>query len=80
MKEVGKSFFSGGAYSDISGLMKKCREKGLFIVPVGELECYYKPAAKKHGTAWVNTVLALDLASEPELEEARKFVKEIAEF
>ena len=80
VKEVGKSFFSGGAYSDISGLMKKCREKGLFIVPVGELECYYKPAAKKHGTAWVNTVLALDLASEPELEEARKFVKEIAEF
>lgn len=80
VKEVGKSFFSGGAYSDMSGLMKKCSEKGLFIVPVGELECFYKPAAKKHGTAWVNTVMALDLASEPELEDARKFVKDIAEF
>ena len=80
VKEVGKAFFSGGAYTDLSDLMKKCSEKGLFIVPVGELECFYKPAAKKHGTAWVNIVMALDLANEPELEEARKFVKEIADY
>lgn len=80
VKEVGKAFFSGGAYTDLSDLMKKCREKGLFIVPVGELECFYKPAAKKHGTAWVNVVMALDLANDPELEEARKFVKDIADY
>lgn len=80
VKEVGKTFFSGGAYTDLTDLMKKCRENGLFIVPVGELECFYKPAAKKHGSAWVNIVMSLDLANEPELEEARKFVKDIADY
>ena len=80
VKEVGKSFFVGGAYSALRELMNECKEKGLFIVPVGELECFYKPAAKNHGTAWVNAVMALDLANEPELEEARRFLKEIAEY
>lgn len=80
VKEVGKNFFTGGAYTALCELMNQCREKGLFIVPVGELECFYKPASKKHGSAWVNTVMTLDLANEQELEAARRFVKEIVEY
>lgn len=79
VKEAGKNFFSGGAYTDLGDLMKKCKEQGLFVVPVGELEAFYKPAYHNHGTAWVNIVMGLDLAHEIELEEARKFVKEIVE-
>lgn len=80
VKEVGKTFFSGEAYTELNDIFIKCKEKGLFIVPVGELESFYKPAATKHGTAWVDIVMALDLAKDTELDEARKFVKEIAEF
>lgn len=77
VKEVGKAFFNGGAYSDVDNIMMECKKGGIFIVPVGELESFYKPAANKHGTAWVDTVMALDLANEKELDEARRFVKEI---
>ena len=81
VKEVGKTFFRGGVYTDLNDVMEKCRKSGIFIVPVGELECFYRPAsAKKHGTAWVNIVMALDLANNLELEEARKFVNDITEY
>lgn len=80
VKEVGKSFFKGDPYTKLDNLLNKCKEKGLFIVPVGELESFYKPEANKHGSAWVNAVMPLDLANEKELEEARTFVNEIAEY
>ena len=80
VKEVGKFFFNGGVYSDLSDIMAKCKKGGIFIVPVGELESFYKPAANKHGTAWVDIVMSLDLASDTELDEARKFVKEIVDY
>lgn len=81
VKEVGKNFFSGEAYSKMDELMYICKAKGLFIVPVGELESFYKPLASKanHGTKWVNAVLQKDLVNDPELADARKFVKEIVE-
>lgn len=80
VKEVGKEFFKGGSYTDVEVIMNKCKEKGIFIVPVGELECFHKPTANKHGSAWLNTVMALNLANDPHLEEARKFVMEIVDF
>lgn len=82
VKEVGKAFFSGCAYTDLDDLMKKCKLKGLFIVPAGELESFYKPLASKanHGTKWVNAVLQKDLPADPELAEARRFVKEIVDY
>lgn len=80
VKETGKAFFSGGSYSDFTDMDKVCKKNGLFIVPVGELESFYKPAANKHGTAWVDIVMGKDLAHDTELEAARKFVKELAEF
>jgi len=82
VKEVGKAFFSGGAYTDLDNLMNECKSKGLFIVPAGELESFYKPLASKanHGTKWVNAVLQKDLPADPELADARKFVKEIVDY
>jgi hypothetical protein len=80
VKEVGKSFFNGGAYSDLNDIMAECKKRGIFIVPVGELESFYKPAANKHGTAWIDTVMSLDLVNDIELEEAKRFVKEMVEY
>ena len=80
VKEVGKSFFSGEAYSDLNDIMTTCKTGGIFIVPVGELESFYKPAANKHGTAWVDIVMSKDLANDVELEEARRFVGEMVSF
>ena len=80
VKEVGKNFFNGGAYTNLSDIMSEVKKGGIFIVPVGELESFYKPAANKHGTAWVDTVMGKNLADDAELEEARKFVKEIVAY
>lgn len=59
-----------------------CQKNGLFMVPVGELEYFYRPLASNstHGTKWVNGVMEKDLANDRNMEEARKFVKEIDEY
>jgi hypothetical protein len=82
VKQVGMTFFSGQPYKDLNGLMSICKEKGLFIVPVGELEYFYRPLASNstHGTKWVNGVMEKDLVNDKNLEEARKFVKDIADY
>jgi predicted ATP-dependent endonuclease of OLD family len=77
IKEVGKSCFRGDAYKAYQEIDAICRTNGLFIVPVGELECFYK-LNTNHGTKWVNEILEkVDLKQDTELEEARKFVREI---
>lgn len=82
VKQVGMSFFHGQQFSDLEELMGTCQKKGLFIVPVGELEYFYRPLASNstHGTKWVNGVMEKDLANDKNLEEARRFVKEIDEY
>jgi len=82
VKQVGKAFFNGEPYTNLDDLLKECKMKGLFIVPVGELEYFYKPLASSstHGTKWVNGVMEKDLVNDTELEEARKFIKEIVEY
>lgn len=82
VKQVGKAFFNGEPYTNLDELMKECKGNGLFIVPVGELEYFYKPLASSstHGTKWINGVMEKDLVNDLELEEARKFVKEIVEY
>ena len=81
VKEVGKAFMKGDSYNSFKKIEKIGREYGLFIVPVGELEGFYKPISA-HGTKWVNTVLETlnDLDSNSELAEARAFVKAIIEY
>lgn len=79
VKETGKSFLVGEAYTAFSELCEICKNKGLLIVPVGELECFYKPDSN-HGTKWVNNVLeTIDLKNDPELHNAREFTKKILE-
>ena len=77
VKETGKNFLSGESYTAFGSLYEKCKANGLLIVPVGELECFYKPFSG-HGVKWVNTVLEnVDLKNDPELYDAHKFVNEI---
>ena len=82
VKQVGMPFFCGQPYKDLDDLMTVCKEKGLFIVPVGELEYFYRPLASNstHGTKWINGVMGKDLVNDKDLEEARKFVKDIADY
>ena len=54
-----------------------CEKVGLWIVPVGEVEGFCKRFGG-HGPSWVQAVIEhLDLASDPELEGARQFVREM---
>jgi predicted ATP-dependent endonuclease of OLD family len=77
IKEVGKNFFKGDVYKEFNEIDEICCTKGLFIVPVGELECFYRPSSN-HGTKWVNEVLEkVDLKTDAELSDAREFVKKI---
>jgi hypothetical protein len=79
-KEVGKSFVpSGDATQACERLLKNCRQAGLFIVEVGELEGFVKSVGN-HGPAWVNAVMVKKLATDTELESARKFVMQVGGF
>jgi len=46
----------GDATAAFGRLNQSCKEKGIFIVTVGELECFVKEVGG-HGPDWVNTVL-----------------------
>jgi AAA15 family ATPase/GTPase len=62
------------AFDEINDIAKK---HNLFIVPVGELECFIKQIGD-HGPKWVNKVLEAypDLCA-PEYDEVKKFVKSL---
>ena len=78
-KEVGKSFIpSGEQTKSFNDLIQKTNEYGFFIVEQGELESFAKSIGN-HGPKWVNEVLKKDLKNDPELEEARIFVKKLIE-
>lgn len=78
-KQVGKSFIpSGDQTNSFNGLIQKANEYGFFIVEQGELESFAKTIGN-HGPKWVNEVLKKDLKNDPELEEARIFVKKLIE-
>lgn len=80
LKKIGKAGLLGdepAAYSRVEAI---CKSAGLFIVPVGEMECFYK-TINKEKKDWVYHVLEnYDLAIEPNLEEARKFVQSVVNF
>ena len=58
-------------------LQSLCKSIGLWIVPVGEMEGFCKSIGG-HGPGWVQEVTEeYDLATAPELEDARNFVREI---
>ena len=70
---------SGDATQQFQKLLVLCKEMGLWIVPVGELEGFCKSVGG-HGPRWVQQVIEdRDLANDPELERGRSFVREIWE-
>jgi hypothetical protein len=76
-KKLGKAFIPPGgpdqAYDRLSDRMAKI---GLHIVPVGELEGFWK-GSNLHGPAWVLEALNRDLAADPKLRDAREFIEPI---
>jgi hypothetical protein len=74
-KLVGKAFVpSGDPSKACERLLSKLRVGGLHVVEVGELEGYVRTEGG-HGPKWVNAVLTRELATDPELEAARRFVR-----
>lgn len=78
MKRSGRSALPAGeAIKHFDALTAKCSEKGLWIVPVGEIEGFCRSVGA-HGPGFVERVLEdKDLQTDPELEDARDFVGSI---
>lgn len=75
MKDAGSNALPrGDANVAFARINQLCKNNGIFIVTVGELECFVK-AVGGHGPEWVNTVLE----SYPDLDadiytDARDFI------
>ena len=80
VKQSGESAIpKGQATQNFQELLDICKETGLWIVPVGEMEGFCRSIGKK-GPRWVQHVIEdKDLATDPDLERARAFVREIWE-
>ena len=78
VKRAGESALqSGQTTTKFQELRRLCGEMGLWIVPVGELEGFCRSVGG-HGQRWVQQVVEKsDLATDPELNGARNFMKEI---
>lgn len=80
IKKVGKAGFTNDAPAAYELVEMTCKSAGLFVVPVGEMECFDK-TINKEKKDWVYHVLEnYDLATEQKLESARKFVQEIVDY
>lgn len=80
IKKVGKSGLEGDAPAAYEKVEMACKSAGLFVVPVGEMECFDK-TINKEKKDWVYHVLeTYDLSAEPKLEAARRFVQEIVDY
>ena len=78
VKQAGEAALPAGqATQQFQELQVLCKGMGLWIVPVGELEGFLRSVGG-HGPRWVQQVIEeRDLATDPDLERARKFVREI---
>lgn len=80
IKKIGKVGFPDNAPAAYENVEKACMSVGLFVVPVGEMECFDK-TINKEKKAWVYHVLEnYNLALEPRLEEARKFMRSVVDY
>ena len=80
IKKVGKAGFTGDEPAAYEKVEAACKSAGLFVVPVGEMECFDK-TVNREKKDWVYHVLEnYDLATEAKLEEARKFVQVIVDY
>ncbi len=80
IKKIGKAGFTGNEPAAYDEVEEICKSVGLYVVPVGEMECFDK-TINKEKKDWVYHVLEnCDLRNEPKLEAARKFVQEVVGF
>ena len=80
IKKIGKSGFTDDAPAAYEKVELLCKSSGLFIVPVGEMECFDK-TVNKEKKDWVYYVLEhYNLSTEPKLDSARSFVQSIVDF
>ena len=76
-KSTGKYYIpSGNASKAFDNLVTITNGKGLFIVEVGEAECFVKSVGN-HGPKWVSEVLTRDIGNDPEFEVAKQFITKI---
>lgn len=76
-KTVGVSYVPPGEASQaIKRLLSRLKTSHIHVVEVGELEGFVR-TVPDHGPRWVAEVIQKDLASEPELEGARNFVRDV---
>ena len=69
----------GQATEQFEELKELCKEAGLWIVPVGEMEGFCRSIGGK-GPRWVQEVIKdKNLATDTDLEQARKFMRELWE-
>ncbi|MBX3576856.1 MAG: AAA family ATPase [Rhizobiaceae bacterium] len=80
LKAAGKSAIApGDASAAFETLRKRASNKGLWLVPSGELEGFCRSVGG-HGPRWVQQVMQTrDLLTADDLAEARAFMKEITE-
>lgn len=80
IKKIGKAGFTGNEPAAYENVEAVCKSVGLYVVPVGEMECFDK-TINKEKKDWVYHVLEnYDLRTEPKLEMARQFVQEVVDF
>ena len=78
IKEAGEAAIpKGDGTQRFKELQTLCKQIGLWIVPVGELEGFCKSVGGK-GPAWVQKVIEeYDLSVDPNFQPARKFMQEL---
>lgn len=80
IKKIGKAGFTGNEPAAYERVEAVCKSAGLFVVPVGEMECFDK-TINKEKKDWVYYVLEnYNLAVEPKLENAREFVQSVVDY
>ena len=80
IKKIGKAGFTGNEPAAYEQVEEMCKSVGLYIVPVGEMECFDK-TINKEKKDWVYHVLEnSDLVNDSKLEMARRFIQEIIDF
>ncbi len=80
IKKIGKAGLVDEAPAAYEKVEQICKTAGLFIVPVGEMECFVK-SVNKEKKDWVYYILEnFELGTDSRLEEARKFINAIVTF
>lgn len=80
IKKIGKMGFTGNEPAAYEEVEKVCKSAGLFVVPVGEMECFDK-TINHEKKEWVYYVIEnYDLRKEPKLEAVRQFIQEVVDF